>query len=83
MIARTATSTGVLVSTRATVHKRKDIMRPQIQATEFGSIVIEVEQIRHDVVIGLAGTIKAKEGAVEETVWHLPPDLPRRGPAYL
>ena len=36
-------------------------MEPKIEATEFGSITIQGDKIRHDVIIGLDGTIKKRK----------------------
>jgi hypothetical protein len=44
-------------------------MRPTIQATVFGSITIEGEQIEHDVVIRLNGEVRKRKKKLSKAVY--------------
>src|ERR1035437_1191522 len=48
---------------------RRDIMRPRIDGTQFGSITIDGSDIEHDVLIRLSGDIKKRKKKLSKAVF--------------
>ena len=59
-------------------------MKPAIDETDFGYIVIEGARIEHDVLIRLSGAIKKRKKKLSKAVYGTShTDFPGRSQAYL